>query len=237
METSNSLISQSKNVFYIDSKERPTLTFFKGFTYTFNFASGQSEQFYISSSPTSDVNSQNELIESTTRSPSSNSVSFHVEPDCPNIIYYHSKLNPEMGGCIQVEELISNTILSNQTEPISNFTFRGDIQLQALFENEQYSVNIASTPGGKVIGIEKDLYEHGSIIELTAVPNEHYSFSKWNGLDESLAYNLTNTLLIENALDITALFELTDYNVSLSSNLNTNNSLTVSQPHHTTLVI
>ena len=154
------------------------------------------------------------LLKNTTRSPSSNSVSFHVGPDCPNIIYYHSKLNPGMGGYIQVEELISNTTLSNQTEAISNFTFRGDIQLQALFENEQYSVKIASTPGGEVIGIEKDFYEHGSILELTAVPNEHYSFSKWNGLDESLAYNLTNKLLIERALDITALFELTDYNVS-----------------------
>ena len=76
VEISNSLISPSKSVFFINSKERPGLTFFKEFTYTFYFEQGQSEQFYFSTSANSDSSKSEELLSNTTRAASNNSISF-----------------------------------------------------------------------------------------------------------------------------------------------------------------
>jgi hypothetical protein len=75
-----------------------------------------------------------------------------------------------------------------------------------------YSLTISSTPGGNVTqpGVGMHIYNTGTTVNLTAVPDEHYHFAGWTGDVGTIAsVNATSTNITMNgSYSITANFEL-----------------------------
>jgi len=98
--------------------------------------------------------------------------------------------------------------------PLSTHTFVtlwGDYEITANFSLIQYDLTIDSTEGGEVTdpGEGEFTYDCGGVVELLAVPDEHYRFVEWIGdigeIDDPHAAETTITML--GSYDITAIFE------------------------------
>ena len=83
---------------------------------------------------------------------------------------------------------------------------------------------INSTPGGQAhISGGNGPWEHFETYFLSAVPNSGYSFKEWSGSDFSLNSlvksntHSENELAITGAVELTANFELIDYNITVTS--------------------
>jgi len=76
----------------------------------------------------------------------------------------------------------------------------------------QYSLTISSTPGGSVTapGEGMHIYDAETIVDLVAMPEEHYHFVNWTGDDYTIAdvHNPTTTITVDDSYSITATFAL-----------------------------
>lgn len=89
-------------------------------------------------------------------------------------------------------------------------------QINALFEINTYTLTTAVQGEGSVaVDPDKDIYEHGDSIEVTAQPQQGWSFEGWEG-DLSGSDNPI-TISIESDLEITAVFEQDLYEVTVSA--------------------
>jgi hypothetical protein len=85
------------------------------------------------------------------------------------------------------------------------------------------SLIISSTPGGSVAipGEGMFTYDAGTVVNLVAVPDEHYRFIEWTGDVSTIAdvYAATTTIIMHDSYSITAKFELEPgwYNLTISS--------------------
>jgi hypothetical protein len=96
-----------------------------------------------------------------------------------------------------------------------------DITLTAHFELTDYQLSLTANPeeGGAVSGSGE--YHFGEEIPITATANEGWHFTHWTGdtehLDDPAAPTATVTMPA-NDITLTAHFELTDYQLSLTAN-------------------
>jgi hypothetical protein len=87
----------------------------------------------------------------------------------------------------------------------------------------RYSLAISSTPGGKVTvpGEGMGIYDDGTVVDLVAVPDEHYRFVEWTGDVRAIAdvYAAETTITMNNSYSITANFQPEEgwYSLSISS--------------------
>jgi hypothetical protein len=87
----------------------------------------------------------------------------------------------------------------------------------------QYSLTISSTPGGSVTtpGEGMYLYDTGTVVDLVAVPDEHYHFVKWTGDVGNISnpYAASTNITMSASYSITANFELDPgwYSLTISS--------------------
>jgi hypothetical protein len=87
----------------------------------------------------------------------------------------------------------------------------------------QYSLTISSTPGGNVTqpGVGTYIYGDSTVVDLVAVPDEHYHFVGWTGDVSTIAsVNATSTTItMDDSYSITANFELDEgwYSLTISS--------------------
>jgi len=76
----------------------------------------------------------------------------------------------------------------------------------------QYSLSISSTPGGEVTtpGEGMFIYDAETVVDLVAVPGEHYHFANWTGDVDTIAevYAASTTITMSDSYSITANFEL-----------------------------
>jgi len=76
----------------------------------------------------------------------------------------------------------------------------------------QYSLTISSTPGGSVTtpGEGMFIYDAETVVNLFAVPDEHYRFVEWTGDMGTIAdvYDATTNITMNDSYSLTANFEL-----------------------------
>ena len=128
VETSNSSVAQSQLVYFLNSQERPSLTFYKGFTYIFNFQQNQGEDFYISNSPSSSSDSTGELTAGITRSAiPGKSLTFFINQNAPDLLYYHSNSNRGSGGAIKIVDSIPSNLIPNTKISENSISIESDL--------------------------------------------------------------------------------------------------------------
>ncbi|MGA8849752.1 MAG: CFI-box-CTERM domain-containing protein [Dehalococcoidia bacterium] len=87
----------------------------------------------------------------------------------------------------------------------------------------RYSLTISSTPGGSVAipGEGMYTYDAGTVVNLLAVPAEHYRFVEWTGDISTIAdvYAASTTITMNSSYSVTAKFELEPgwYSLTISS--------------------
>jgi len=76
----------------------------------------------------------------------------------------------------------------------------------------RYSLTISSTPGGEVTtpGEGRSIYDAEEVVDLVAVPDEHYEFAKWTGGEGAIGnpYAASTNITMNASYSITANFEL-----------------------------
>jgi hypothetical protein len=84
----------------------------------------------------------------------------------------------------------------------------------------RYSLTISSTPGGSVTtpGEEMHTYDAGAVVNLVAVPDEHYRFVEWTGDVSTIAdvYAASTTITMDDSYSITTNFALEEGLYSLT---------------------
>ena len=115
--------------------------------------------------------------------------------------------------------------------PQINFSLEYNNTLYAVYQRKNYLVDIESVPRsggnidstnhphGHVSPVEELIVEYGESLNLTAIPNTNFEFSKWEGSQSSLLTNLSlNISAIKNPLNIRALFVPTQ-NIAITINV------------------
>ncbi|MBR4730778.1 MAG: secretion protein Por, partial [Prevotella sp.] len=94
----------------------------------------------------------------------------------------------------------------------------GDMDIVANFKKKSYMVNIATTAlNGSIEGTGTGIYEHGTKIELEAVPATDFMFTNWTVNGEIVETDgNTLTLTADKSLDIEATFIQEYYRQSLT---------------------
>jgi len=103
------------------------------------------------------------------------------------------------------------------TNPVS-VTMDSDKEISALFIKREYplTVNIEGegAVGERVVQDKTTDYEVGTTVELTANPAEGWAFVEWQGAIEGDIN--PETITIEQAMEVTAVFEQQDYPLSIT---------------------
>ena len=224
-------VSANRNVYYLNGQERPALSLYRGFSYIFKFPDGAENDFYLSSSPISTSDANGDLSASLSKSsPASSTLSFQIPQNCPSVLYYHSKSSRGMGGSIKVKDFSENQVIADPSLSTNSFVAMGDITLKATFLKKQYNVNFTSSTGGSLSKSLSGVFEDGTLIEVSAIPNAHYDFIEWQGVGSGISKNKNLSLDLNQSLNVNALFAPVNYNFTTSTNLDQNNSILVSKP-------
>jgi hypothetical protein len=110
----------------------------------------------------------------------------------------------------------------------TTITMDDSYSITAKFELEPgwYSLTISSTPGGQVTepGEETFVYSAGTVVNLVAVPDEHYRFVEWTGDVDTIpdVHAASTIIIMYDSYSITANFELEEgwYGLTISSTQN-----------------
>jgi len=109
--------------------------------------------------------------------------------------------------------------IDDVTSPETTITMWGDYSITAAFV--EYTLTIGSTEGGSVTVPDEGefTYPGGTVVPLEAVVEEHYRFVGWTGdvdeIDDPGA--LETKITMWDDYSITAVFELVDYSLTISS--------------------
>ncbi len=99
----------------------------------------------------------------------------------------------------------------NATANPMNITMNQDYNVVAVFEKSTYSLNLSVEGEGsveeRVIQQKSTDYPHGKVVELTAIPDEGWVFSRWGGDISSTENPYTITMTSEKT--VTVVFEQT----------------------------
>ena len=93
---------------------------------------------------------------------------------------------------------------------------QSDSQISALPEIAKYSVSISASEGG-VVDTQSGTFNAGTVITVTASPNEGYEFVGWTGSDETATQN---TLTVNSNIVLVANFRLipiTEYTITVNA--------------------
>jgi uncharacterized repeat protein (TIGR02543 family) len=106
---------------------------------------------------------------------------------------------------------------SGSTSPV-NVTMNGNKSVTATFGIKQYSITLASTNGTVSKSPDYTLYDSNTVVQLTATPNDGYTFTGWSG-DTTVSTNPLNVTVKKNR-NITANFTngtIPQYSITLTS--------------------
>ncbi|MFW5907091.1 MAG: InlB B-repeat-containing protein [Candidatus Natronoplasma sp.] len=114
-----------------------------------------------------------------------------------------------------------NEAIDDETDNKTTIEMLDDYTITAEFEINIYELDISSTKGGGVIEPGEDTleYEHGTIVDLEAVAEEHRSFVKWAGENETIEDTRTNQTTIEmlDGYTIMAVFDVKTYTLTIDT--------------------
>ena len=110
------------------------------------------------------------------------------------------------GEGVSEDSLSTTTILMTQNRSVS-----------ASFSQNFYHLDLVAQNGGSVQGA--GTFAHNTDAVISAMPDEGYSFSGWQGLGISDIHEATTTVSMLNDRSVTANFELNKYELIVSSGL------------------
>ena len=218
----NSSVKNTSQVFFLNGKESPSLKLIKGYTYHFN-CTISTHEFYLSTENNS-TNFDHEYTHANLSGSrtSNGTLIFTVPSDYDSNInlYYCSADDPFMGNKIEIIDAITDEqILPFPTQTSINPSVDHDISLLANFNLNQYAVSITAGIGGAISNGTSGTYSHGSTINLTANPNQHFAFSHWEGTTFSSISTISTIATISSASHINAVFVPILYDLTLSKNI------------------
>jgi len=130
--------------------------------------------------------------------------------------YYGAEINviatPNAGY-----EFVNFTV--NGEEVAMPYTVNGDVEIVANFTQLEYTlvVNVEPVEGGEVSVSLDGPYHFGDEVTLTVAPAEGYDFSNWLVGEEEYEGE-TLTLTIEDNMEVTAIFDMHFYEISVEAN-------------------
>ena len=108
--------------------------------------------------------------------------------------------------------------------PSTTITMDADYAVQANFAIDEHNLTTTSTGGGCVTtpGEETKAYDHGTVVDLVATPDEHYHFVNWTGtgVDAGKVANpgsAVTTVTIEDDYTVQANFAIDQQTLTTSS--------------------
>ena len=218
----SSSVNSGATVFFLNGKESPSIRLLKGYTYQFNCNTG-SHEFYLSTENNSTNYNQEFTDSNLSGSRTTNgSLIFTVPHDFNTTIdlYYCSADNSFMGNKIDIIDSIADSSIipfPNQRTITPNVSH--DLSLLADFNLNQYNVIISSGNGGTVSTGSSGSYTHGTTLNLTASPNQHFVFSHWEGATFLDANSTSTSSSITDHSQINAIFSPILYNLTLTQNI------------------
>jgi hypothetical protein len=203
---------------FLNNKESPELNLIRGYTYHFRCDLNESDQFFISTSPITDEIESFYLSGVTGHLSSNGILTFEVPNDAPSTLYYHSTGQNFAGNVIHISDVSDETILPNPKDPALNQRITHHFGLIATFERTRHSLTTNTIGEGDVSYTSKDFYFWGDDINITAIPDEHWHFSRWEGngdFDNSTSPNIN--FIISEDTQIQAIFDKNQYAVNASA--------------------
>ena len=196
VQVGNSVIEPSNNKLLIDGQESPQLTLIRGFTYVFQVDVGDGNEFFISTSSYNNDTFADEFTSGILNSRITNgTLIFQVPMDAPNTLYYASSQIPFAGNTLKIITRSDAEILPSAKSSTINPTMLADLSFEAVFKNKEYDLSVTATEGGEV-NFTSGSFPHASTVSLTATPNEHFRFLRWEG-DDQVEGKTTNSTSIQ----------------------------------------
>ena len=213
-----SSVNTDQTVLYINQKESPELFLAKGFTYHFDVELDENDGFYFGTSQDSEISFEDEYLSGISNSRVSNGrLTFTVPENSPDVLFYQTKLSPLVKtkvNLLDIEELeLFNFLSERNLTMFSNL----DISFRANFEPIIYDIEIEAGAGGTVSDISGS-YESSQSLTLTATPDPHHEFVRWEGSQDII--NLTDSetsLIVKSSSKVRAVFRPILYPLSLTS--------------------
>lgn len=110
---------------------------------------------------------------------------------------------------------IDGVVVSEQ--PQIEYLALNDVEIVANFAFKTYSVEVESTAdGGSIIGTSTGVYNHGTELCFTAIPDKDYAFEHWCVNGEEAGSQPTLTLTVDKPFTVSAVFKKEYYNQELA---------------------
>ena len=182
VQIGTSSVDSNINRLLIDNNESPHLTLIRGFTYVFQVdLDSDTDAFFISTTPFNENTFDDEWTSGVLNSRINEGIFvFQVPMDAPNILYYLSSENPYAGNTLQIINKSDSEILPVSKNPTINPIMDTDLSYEAVFTNTDYDLSVTTTTGGEV-NLTSGSFPYGSTVSLSATPNNHYRFVRWEG--------------------------------------------------------
>lgn len=218
VSTGISSARSEKKVLLMDNLETPEISLARGHTYNFKIDLNGDYKFFISSDSPVSTSFDHEYLPGIQNSRVSNgTLIFKVPENAPDYLYYTTSSDQVTGGKFKIITLDEKDIISFPKEASISPTSLLDLEISALFVEEEYDVKVNATLGGSVDAVSSR-FNYQDIVNLKATPNEHYKFVRWEGSD--LVENRTSSdskLTVIESTDIKAIFTPILYPLSISS--------------------
>ena len=106
------------------------------------------------------------------------------------------------------QALWTGTNDDESTEPTNTVTMDSDKVVTVTFVKDAYDLTVEVIgPGGSVSPIGTHTYPRGTVVNLTAYPDEGHRFKQWTGTDNDASAATTNTVTMYSDKTVTAEFE------------------------------
>ncbi|MEL0011496.1 MAG: hypothetical protein VW868_08085 [Bacteroidota bacterium] len=106
---------------------------------------------------------------------------------------------------------------SSTSNPLTVAVGKSDMEIVANFQLKSYPLSISVEGNGsiieQIIQNKSTDYDHGTLVQLTANPDEGWEFVEWGG--DASGNDQTTTVTVNEEKNVTALFQLKRYSLSV----------------------
>ena len=231
----SSSITPSETVLFIDAKERPALSLIRGFTYNFTCDLPGDEKIYFATSRSASL-SESYTTGISDRQSTDGTLSFTVPHDAPDSLYYCSTSETFSSNKISILSIDDDEIVPFPSELSIEPLLDHDLALKAHFVSDNIAINVMDAEGGTVTGIsDLQTFAYEELVEITAIPNQHYEFIRWEFSDSIVVDKINPTLSFQvfDTISIRPIFEPKTYTLTLlSSPTDSGNAFTTDNKYH-----
>ena len=105
--------------------------------------------------------------------------------------------------------------INDQNSTSTSVLITQDTNISAVFSIKSYSLSIVDGNGGSISGGGD--FEHGTDANISAIPEQGYSFSAWSGDGIENSSDANTTVAMTQDRSISATFSINSYNLQVSS--------------------